>query len=945
MESLYRKYRPQTFADVVGQQHVVGTLERAVLEGRTSHAYLFCGPRGTGKTTMARLLAKALMCEHGPAQMPDGTCEQCRLIAAGEHPDVYELDAASRTGVDSVREEIINSVSYAPTHGRCKVYIIDEVHMLTAAAFNALLKTLEEPPSHVVFVLCTTDPQKIPATILSRVQRFDFRPIGNADIQRHLVEVCEQEGFTYEDAALELITVNARGGMRDALSALEQLSVFGSGAITLDAARDLLGAVSGMALESVVSALANRDVASLFVQVSELVNAGRDLLQFTRELAAYLRDVYVVKVVGANPVVLPSTSNANQLQAHAAAFGSADRLARDLALLGDVSCEMATAPNQRLVLEIAFTRMARPESDLTLESLAERVAELEQRLANTTVVASTPSAVQATGTVPANTQPANDSPQAEAMPAHASSQRSSQNSVQSADAEPNATQPMASNHPAMPARESEQARSMPQTQQSAPVRQAASAMQPGFVQQSKPAQQTAPAQPSRENPGSATTPLPTRQEAPAAQPAQRSYSSATSTQRPMQSQQAPTPNQPHRAPNQSASVPAQGSSNRTASTATAQPAQKVPNAVAPQRQQAMDPGALQRSWRQVVSELVARIPARGTLLSNAVATSDDGHELVVSLPKGSAFALKMLERPDIRAAVEGVVTQVFGPRVLVFKEGTATDLQISRGRQNQRRASVDRQDQVGKPVAAPSAQSATVTEPASATQPQARRAQPQARPASNPVQAQQAPAPLQQSAPTSPANADYPMPWDEPPAEEPYYEAVPYEELGGFPADDVYGYEQDYASVVLPDPSSVTASPRSSAPARAASSASMATPSASLQEPSEVAPFSSRTSPKPTSASRSSQASKPEPEPAATASSASGSHSAPIPNPAPSSEQAPSRETAPRPETKSKPTAGSSSRPDEDVLQVPTDLPPELVAILQNAFEVFGSDVSVSRDG
>ena len=169
MESLYTKYRPQTFEQVVGQKHVVETLKRAVVEGRTSHAYLFCGPRGTGKTTMARLLAKALMCEKGPGQLPDGTCEQCRLIATGEHPDVAELDAASRTGVDNVREEILSRVNYAPTLGRCKVYIIDEVHMLTPAAFNALLKTLEEPPSHVVFIMCTTDPQKILATILSRV--------------------------------------------------------------------------------------------------------------------------------------------------------------------------------------------------------------------------------------------------------------------------------------------------------------------------------------------------------------------------------------------------------------------------------------------------------------------------------------------------------------------------------------------------------------------------------------------------------------------------------------------------------------------------------------------------------------------------------------------------------------------------------------------------------
>ena len=297
MESLYTKYRPQTFEQVVGQGHVVETLKRAVLEGRTSHAYLFCGPRGTGKTTMARILAKALMCEKGPAALPDGTCEQCQLIASGEHPDVIELDAASRTGVDNVREEIISRVNYAPTLGRYKVYIIDEVHMLTTQAFNALLKTLEEPPEHVVFIMCTTDPQKILATILSRVQRFDFHAIGNEEMQAHLAFVCKQEGFTYDEAALELIVRHARGGMRDALTTLEQLSVFGAGSIDLSAATDFLGEVSGAVLGQVAHAMANRDVAALFGEVATLVDAGRDLLRFTRELAAHVRDVYVVAAV------------------------------------------------------------------------------------------------------------------------------------------------------------------------------------------------------------------------------------------------------------------------------------------------------------------------------------------------------------------------------------------------------------------------------------------------------------------------------------------------------------------------------------------------------------------------------------------------------------------------------------------------------------------------
>lgn len=382
MESLYTKYRPQTFDEVVGQTHVVETLKRAVLEGRTSHAYLFCGPRGTGKTTMARILAKALLCDAGPGVLPDGTCEQCQLIAAGNHPDVVELDAASRTGVDNVREEIINRVNYAPTMGRAKIYIIDEVHMLTTAAFNALLKTLEEPPEHVVFVMCTTDPQKVPATIQSRVQRFDFRSIGNEEMRDHLVYVCNQEGFVYEDEALDLVVRHARGGMRDALTTLEQLSVFGNGSVTLAAARDLLGETSASTLSALSLAIAQRDVPSLFAQVDTLVNSGQDLLQLTRELAAHLRDVYVVSLAPrSDAAVAAKAAELDALRDEAAAFGSSDRIARALSVLSDAASEMRTAPNQQLVLEVALTKLARPESDLTLESLAERVAELEQRVA------------------------------------------------------------------------------------------------------------------------------------------------------------------------------------------------------------------------------------------------------------------------------------------------------------------------------------------------------------------------------------------------------------------------------------------------------------------------------------------------------------------------------------------------------------------------------------
>lgn len=408
MESLYRKYRPLTFDSVVGQQHIVSTLEHAITEGRLSHAYLFCGPRGTGKTTMARILAKALLCRNAEAAraegasgcMPDGTCEECELIAEGNHPDVYELDAASRTGVDNVREEIINSVNFAPVRGKYKIYIIDEVHMLTTAAFNALLKTLEEPPAHVIFVLCTTDPQKILETILSRCQRFDFHRIGNEDIEHRLSYVCEQEGFDYDDEALAIVARHAKGGMRDALSTLEQLSVFGNGAVHADDARSLLGEVSDQILGEFARAIAERDIAELYGLIRAQVEEGNDLLELTRDLVAHVRDVYVACVAGARAELFEGGSEqAEALAAEAAAFGehSADRLARVLTVLDDAALEMRGASDVRLVLEIACTRLARPEADLTIEALAERVARLEATLANAAV----PASVAAAGAAPA----------------------------------------------------------------------------------------------------------------------------------------------------------------------------------------------------------------------------------------------------------------------------------------------------------------------------------------------------------------------------------------------------------------------------------------------------------------------------------------------------------------------------------------------------------------
>lgn len=379
MEALYRKYRPTTFSDVVGQEHIERTLKNAIEQNKVSHAYLFCGPRGTGKTTMARILAKALMCEKAPTIDPDGTCPECEAIAQGTHPDVYELDAASRTGVDNVREEIISRVNYAPTRGAWKIYIIDEAHMLTIPAFNALLKTLEEPPAHVMFILCTTDPQQVPGTIQSRCQRFDFHRISNEAIVSRLGAICVEEGVDFEGEALDLIAYRAEGGMRNALTALEQLIAFGNGHVTLEGAQNLLGSLDETDLSEIVLAIGKRDAAACFNWVARYVETGADLAQFVRDLAEYIRNMYLLSIAGIE-VEIHVNEPVRKAMVDQLKFFGEDRLSRLLLVLGDLSKELRTSSNPRLSFEVALTRMIRPDSDLTIEALAERVEELERKL-------------------------------------------------------------------------------------------------------------------------------------------------------------------------------------------------------------------------------------------------------------------------------------------------------------------------------------------------------------------------------------------------------------------------------------------------------------------------------------------------------------------------------------------------------------------------------------
>lgn len=483
MEALYRKYRPSTFADVVGQEHIERTLKNAIEQDKVSHAYLFCGPRGTGKTTTARILAKALMCEKGPTIEPDGTCPECLAIAQGTHPDVYELDAASRTGVENVREEIISRVGYAPTRGAWKVYIIDEVHMLSTAAFNALLKTIEEPPSHVVFILCTTDPQKVPETILSRCQRFDFHRISTESIVARLGSVCAEEGVEFEAEALDLIAHRAEGGMRNALTSLEQLIAYCGGKATLEGAQSLLGTLDNADLSEIVEAIGRRDAVACFNWVAQYVETGADLAQFVGDLAEHIRTLYLLSMAGLDVELQISESMRTVMTEELKYFGQ-DRLGRMLIVLGDVSKELRISSNPRLSFEIALTRMIRPESDLTLEALAERIEQLEARLASL-----------GNASVPGAAAPSAVPNPAPAAPSSSAAQPSYSRPIQAASASSDSpAMPLSRNAVTTPSPE-QPAASHPSAQQEASRPQMDTVRSAEQPQASSPARSVAPVQP------------------------------------------------------------------------------------------------------------------------------------------------------------------------------------------------------------------------------------------------------------------------------------------------------------------------------------------------------------------------------------------------------------------------------------------------------------------
>ena len=413
--ALYRRWRPESFADLVGQEHISRTLSRAVMSGQTSHAYLFTGPRGTGKTSTAKILARALNCAEGPTLTPCGVCDSCRSISDGSSMDVFEIDAASNRGIDEIRD-LRESVKFAPTEGHYKIYIIDEVHMLTTEAFNALLKTLEEPPERVIFILATTEPHKVPATIQSRCQRYDFHRITVTEIRDRLIYVCKESDIAAEEDALGIIAAQADGGMRDALSILDQCMALAEGTLTAERVQEALGLVGRAWIRRMAGEIAARDAAALIAQLSELLQSGRELKQVLAELAQHFRRLMIAGVGGAVSAAELCAGDAEELRMDAAQFTQEEIMAI-LRRLNETMQELRTSPQPRIAVEtlligLCHTEGAAPSGESTAPPTggadAARIARLEaqvEELAARLAAGGTPVSASASATASAAPSP------------------------------------------------------------------------------------------------------------------------------------------------------------------------------------------------------------------------------------------------------------------------------------------------------------------------------------------------------------------------------------------------------------------------------------------------------------------------------------------------------------------------------------------------------------
>ena len=378
--ALYRKYRPYIFDDVIGQEHIVRTLSNQINSKRIAHAYLFCGSRGTGKTSIAKIFSRAVNCERPVNGSACGNCETCKKLNEPGNMNVIEIDAASHNGVDNIRE-INEEVKYTPPVGKYKVYIIDEVHMLSIGAFNALLKTLEEPPEHVIFLLATTDPQKIPVTILSRCQRFDFKRIVSVQIENALLEYMKKEEVEIDQGALSYIARLADGGMRDALSLLEQsISFYFGEKITLEKVLYLVGAVDRTILFSTIEAIIEKDSPKVLKLCDDINSSGRSIAQFVTDLLQHTRNLMVAKTTNGSTEVLDYSHEYILRLKEQAEKISIDELMRYLKNIGELEYELRTSISPRILLEISLLKLTQVQLDISSESMASKVAYLEEKI-------------------------------------------------------------------------------------------------------------------------------------------------------------------------------------------------------------------------------------------------------------------------------------------------------------------------------------------------------------------------------------------------------------------------------------------------------------------------------------------------------------------------------------------------------------------------------------